>query len=205
VQVQFHRLFIVNKFFRNCFTVFLGFLFCSTLFCSSANTTRIIQQLHQEGIILHGNFTLKNGNLSPIYVDLRAIISTMDLLKTIAQTAANISVNVSYDRLCGVPYGAVPLATAVALETGKPLIMVRKEIKQHGLQKLIEGNYKQGDVILLVEDVITSGSSILETITQLEAHGLVVKNVLVILDRQEGGVERLQKLGYNVISILQLS
>jgi uridine monophosphate synthetase len=111
----------------------------------------------------------------------------------------------SYDRLCGVPYGAVPLATAVALENGKPLIMLRKEIKQHGLQKLVEGHYQQGDVVLLVEDVITSGSSILETVTQLEAHGLVVKDVVVILDRQEGGAERLQTLGYNVISIVQLS
>jgi uridine monophosphate synthetase len=110
------------------------------------------------------------------------------MIATALRSAAG---NVDYDRICGVPYGAVPIATTIALQTHEPLITVRKGIKEYGTQKMIGRIYNEGEKILLVEDVITTGSSILETVTTLETYGLVVEDIVVFLDREQGGVQRL--------------
>ena len=104
----------------------------------------------------------------------------------------------NFDVICGVPYAALPMATAMSLESYIPLIIKRKEAKEYGTKKLIEGIYKSGQNCLLVEDVITSGKSLIETISEVENEGLKVSDIVVVLDRQQGGKELLQEKGYKV-------
>jgi uridine monophosphate synthetase len=186
-------------------TLNAAFLLAVALNSNAFSNQTLMQKLYDHEIVKFGSFTLKSGAESSVYVDMRNAISSMDLLTTIATTIASTIENVAYDRICGVPYGAVPIATALALQTRKPLITMRKEIKQYGTQKIIEGTYNEGEKILLIEDVVTTGSSILETLEVLKAHGLVIEDIVVLLDREQGGVQRLQELGYTVHVVMTLS
>jgi uridine monophosphate synthetase len=161
----------------------------------------LILKLYEIGAIKFGEFTLKSGLKSPIYFDLRVTISYPEILESIAICLNDLADKDSYDVVCGVPYAAVPIATTFSLETSKPLIMCRKEAKEHGTKKMVEGVFNQGDRVLVIEDVVTTGSSILETITHLENGNLSVQDVVVILDRQQGAKEKLASQGYNLHSI----
>ena len=165
----------------------------------------LLPMLYEQDVVQFGSFVLKSGTTSSVYVDMRNAISSAVLLRMVAEALHNAVPNQTYDRICGVPYGAVPLATALALHKNMPLIMVRKEIKDHGTQKLVESRYTKGDRVLVVEDVVTTGSSILETIDTLEKHGLLVEGVVVFLDREQGGVDTIQKRGYRVHTVTTLS
>lgn len=148
--------------------------------------------------IKFGSFKLKNGDISPIYFNLRPIISVPELFKKISLMVCNKAQELSYDSVCGVPYAALPIATVVAYENEKPMIMRRKEVKDYGIPTSLEGLFKAGDICLVIEDVITKGDSILETIRLLEQAGLVVRDIIVFIDRKQGGVERITQLGYRV-------
>lgn len=148
--------------------------------------------------IKFGSFKLKDGDISPIYFNLRPIISVPSLFKKISLMVSGKAQELSYDTVCGVPYAALPIATVVAYENQKPMIMRRKEVKDYGIPTALEGLFKAGDTCLVVEDVITKGDSILETIAVLEQAGLVVNDIIVFIDRKQGGVERLTQLGYRV-------
>jgi uridine monophosphate synthetase len=152
-----------------------------------------------------GEYTLKSGNTSPYYVDMRMVFSFPAIFDHIQQRLAEISQTIVYDRIAAVPYGAIPFATALALAVHKPFIMVRKEAKAYGMQKLIEGMYVAGERVLLIEDVMTTGSSILETIKQIESQGLIVHDIIVLFDRQEGGKEKLKSQGYTIHSMIDVS
>lgn len=154
--------------------------------------------------IKFGNFTLKSGRQSPIYIDLRELVSYPNLLQNLAVLfQEKISNNI--DRVCGVPYAALPMATAISLHSNLPMLIKRKEAKSYGGKKIIEGKYNKGDKIILIEDVITSGISLEETIVELEAEGLVIEKILVVLNREQGGVEKLQQKGYNVEALFSMT
>jgi uridine monophosphate synthetase len=112
---------------------------------------------------------------------------------------------VEFDRLCGVPYAALPIATAVALEMDKPLIYPRMEAKAHGLGKEIEGAWQPGERVVVVEDLITSGGSTLRTVERLRAAGLVVEHAVVLIDREQGGAENLAAAGVTTHGVFTLS
>lgn len=164
----------------------------------------IIQKLNAIGAIKKGDFTLKSGKKSSIYLDMRCSFHDPELLKKIAQNFAQLIKDIHCDHICPVPYGAVPMATALALHINKSLIVPRKDIKDYGYQKAIEGVYSAGDSCILIEDVITTGGSILEAIEKLEKENISVAAIVVLVDRQEGGKERLEALGYKVLSVLTL-
>jgi len=156
-------------------------------------------------IIKFGKFTLKIGIESPFYVDLRPLASDPKILKKLAEHLLEIlPKDNKLDLICGVPYAALPMATVMSLLSGIPLIMKRKEAKGYGTKKLIEGIYKQGQSCLLVEDVITSGKSLLETIAEVEKEGLKVSDIVVVLDRQQGGKELLEQKGYRVHTLFTI-
>ena len=157
-------------------------------------------------IIKFGKFTLKSGIESPFYVDLRPLASDPKILKKLAEYLLEIlPKDNKLDLICGVPYAALPMATVMSLLSEIPLIMKRKEAKGYGTKKLIEGIYKQGQSCLLVEDVITSGKSLLETIAEVEKEGLKVSDIVVVLDRQQGGKELLEQKGYRVHTLFTIT
>jgi orotate phosphoribosyltransferase len=106
------------------------------------------------------------------------------------------------DRIAGVVLGSIPLAVALSLRTGTPYVMVRKEKKDHGTGKLIEGAMMQNDQVLVVEDVVTSAGSSAEAITILRDAGAKVSVALTVIDRQEGGKERLAEMGVELLALL---
>ena len=162
-------------------------------------------ECYKLGIIKFGRFTLKSGIESPFYVDLRPLASDPKILKNLANYLLDMLPLDNFDLICGVPYAALPMATAMSLESYIPLIMKRKEAKQHGTKKLIEGIFTKGQNCLLVEDVITSGKSLLETIPEIENEGITVSDIVVVLDRQQGGKELLESKGYRVHTLFTIS
>lgn len=108
-------------------------------------------------------------------------------------------------RICPVPYAALPIATALSLSHHKPMLFRRKEVKAHGTKKIIEGHFEKTNSCLVVDDLVTSGLSLLETIEPLEQSGLIVKDVLVFIDREQGGKEALQAKGYTLHSVVSVT
>lgn len=160
---------------------------------------------YELGIIKFGNFTLKSGIESPFYVDLRPLASSPQLLKTLANNLLDEVENTSFELICGVPYAALPMATTMSLASGIPLIIKRKENKGYGTKRMLEGVFQNGQNCLLVEDVITSGQSLLETIEEVEREGLIVTDIVVVLDREQGGIEKLKKKGYKVHTLFTIN
>lgn len=110
-----------------------------------------------------------------------------------------------FDIVCGVPYTALPIATTVSVKMDLPMVMRRKEAKDYGTKKLIEGSYKEGDNCLIIEDVVTSGSSILETVKDLNDAGIKCKDVVVILNREQGGANILKEHGIKMHALLSMT
>ena len=168
------------------------------------NPNTFLQALLDINCIRFGKFTLKNGSISPIYLDMRNLISYPSLMEDLAALMMpHISANI--DRICGVPYAALPMATVVSMKTQIPLLIKRKEAKSHGTKKIIEGEYKTGDRILLVEDVITSGASLIETIDELEKEGLIIEQIITLVDREQGGSDLLSSKSYALKSLFTIS
>ncbi|WP_185850488.1 orotidine-5'-phosphate decarboxylase [Blattabacterium cuenoti] len=161
-------------------------------------------KIYDLGIIKFGNFTLKSGIKSPIYIDFRPIASRPDLLIKLSDLLINETNFSDFELICGVPYAALPIATALSLRTNVPLIIKRKENKGYGTERMIEGIYKKGQNCFLIEDVITSGDSLLKTIIDLEKEGLIIKDIMSILDREQGGIENIKKRGYNIKTLFRI-
>ncbi|XP_028044000.1 uridine 5'-monophosphate synthase [Bombyx mandarina] len=152
-----------------------------------------------------GDFTTKTGIKTPAYFDLRVIVSYPDIMELTSNMLYDLAVKDSqFDHLCGVPYTALPIATLLSIQAKKPMLMRRKETKSYGTKKSIEGHFKKDDTCLIIEDVITSGSSILETVKDLKNEGLVTTEAAIILDREQGGRENLAKNGIHVKSLFTM-
>jgi uridine monophosphate synthetase len=161
--------------------------------------------LHELGAVKFGTFKLASGIESPIYVDLRLLVSRPSLLAQAAERYGALLAPLPCERICGVPYAALPIATAVALESNVPLIYPRKEIKEHGLGKEIEGAWQPGERVVIIEDLITSGGSTIATAERLRAAGLIVKDAIVLIDREQGGVANLAAAGITAHAVFTLT
>lgn len=161
--------------------------------------------LHALGAVKFGRFTLKSGALSPVYIDLRLLAGDPALLADAARAYAQVLRGLSFDRLAGIPLAGLPIATAVALEMGRPMVYPRPSVKQHGTGQTVEGPFVRGETAVVIDDLISSGLSKREAIAPLEAAGLKVKDVVVLIDRQGGGAEDLAGAGYRLHAVLTLS
>lgn len=110
-----------------------------------------------------------------------------------------------YEHLCGVPYTALPIATLLSVKAKTSMLMRRKEAKSYGTKKVIEGHYKQGDSCLIIEDVVTSGSSVLETVNDLRKEGLKAEKAIIILDREQGGKQNLSTNNVQMKSLFTMT
>jgi len=171
---------------------------------STGRYTNLIQQLHEVGCVQLGEFTLASGKQSPIYIDLRRVTANAGLLKLVAQAYADMLRPLSFDHVAGVPYAALPIGTAVALTMDRSLIYPRKEVKQYGLSRNIEGRFEAGDTVAVIEDLVTSGGSVIKAIEQLTEAGLIVRDVAVLIDREQGGTEAIQAKGYTLHAALTM-
>src|SRR5215216_146514 len=160
--------------------------------------------LLEAGCIKFGTFTLKSGLQSPIYIDLRQIISYPKLLEQIGAAYLPVLKELKFDRIAGLPYAAIPIATAVSLQGNYPMIYPRKEVKTYGTKAEIEGEYHAGETVVVIHDLATTGGSKFEAIEKLTAAGLVVKDVVVLVDRQSGAKESLAQAGYSLHAVLTI-
>ena len=166
--------------------------------------TELIESLYKIGAVKFGEFTLKSGQTSSIYLDLRQIVSYPAILRAVAKAMWEKVQDSSMDLVCGVPYTALPIATCLSLEHDIPMIMRRKEKKAYGTKQQIEGKYETGQSCLIIEDVITTGGSIIETAAELEEIGLKVQDLAILIDRQQGGRENLEQKNYRVHAVFTL-
>ncbi len=148
---------------------------------------RIMRGLVDTRCFKTGSFTLKSGKISPFYVDLRRVISDPLLLDAVASAYAKAAEGIAFDRIAGIPAAALPLATAVSLKMGKPMVWPRMPVKDHGTGVKVEGHFEPGETVLLLDDLITTGASKLEAIDILRGEGLVVKNLVVLIERGKQG------------------
>jgi uridine monophosphate synthetase len=165
---------------------------------------RLAQQLQRIGAIKFGDFTLKDRRRSPFYVDLRLLISDPAVLREVAHAMVEHTRGLRFDRLAGLPYAGLPIAVAMSLESGVPLIYPRKESKGYGTQRLIEGNYEAGERVLVVDDVVTSGGAKIEAIAPLRQAGLVAEDVLVLVDRSTDRGAALRAHGLTLHSVARI-
>ncbi len=164
----------------------------------------LLKSLIDIQVIKLGEFTLRSGEISPIYIDLRTLIAYPLLLRAVAQALWHCVKDIKPSLLCGVPYTALPLATCIALEQNLPMLMCRKEAKTYGTKKQVEGIFKPGENCLIIEDVITTGASVLKVADTLIHEGLQVTDIVVLVDRQQGGRETLIKAGYRLHAVFNL-
>lgn len=160
--------------------------------------------LHDVGCLQFGDFVLHSGAHSPVYVDLRRLVTYPGALAQVAQVYAELLEPLRFDRLAAIPYAALPIGTAVALQTGHPLIYPRREAKAYGTRRQVEGIYQSGERVVVLDDLISSGGSKLEAIAPLEVEGLEVKDVVVLIDREQGGREELAARGYRLHAAITL-
>jgi uridine monophosphate synthetase len=166
---------------------------------------RLINDMYAIQALRFGEFKLKSGALSPFYVDLRVIISYPAILQAIARRVLALLAPLTFQRVAGIPYAGLPIATAVSLAGSFPMIYARKEVKNHGTRRVIEGKFTAGETVVLIDDVITDGASKFEAAAPLLEAGLVVKDFAIFLDREQGGADRLSEKGYALHSALRIS
>jgi len=158
------------------------------------------EKLIECGAIKFGEFVLASGKKSKYYVDIKKASTKHEILELMGTMLAE---KVKGDLLAGVELGAVPLTAITAIKAKKDYLIIRKEKKGYGTSKLIEGDYKEGQEVDIIEDVVTTGGSVLRAIKLLRDAGLKVNRVICVVDREEGGKENLEKEGVELISLVK--
>lgn len=167
----------------------------------------LILKLHDVNAVKFGEYKLKSGMLTPIYIDLRVLVSYPVLMNQVSGLIYQRvqEEGLQFDSVCGVPYTALPLATIICSQNELPMLIRRKESKDYGTKRLVEGTFREGDTCLIIEDTVTTGSSILETAEVLYKEGLKVTDAIVLMDREQGGVEMLASEGIKLHPIISMA
>ncbi len=158
---------------------------------------QLCQILYKIGALKFGTFKLTSGKISPYYIDLRIIPSfpdafhkTCDLYGRLIKNSVGVE---NFKRIAGIPTAGIPFASVVAYNTGKSFLYTRPTQRKHGRERRVEGILISGDKVLLLDDLITSGKSLLKAASAIRAEGGVINDAVVLIDREEGGKEKLAK------------
>ena len=162
----------------------------------------LIEKLVECGAVKFGDFVLASGKRSKYYVDIKKASTKHEILELMGEMLAE---HIRGDLIAGVELGAVPLAAITAVKAKRDYLIIRKERKGYGTSKLIEGDFEPGRIVDIVEDVVTTGGSVLRAINILRENGLIVQRVICVVDREEGGKENLEKEGVELISLVKAS
>jgi uridine monophosphate synthetase len=169
-----------------------------------AGIAELAEALLPSGCVRFGQFRLKSGIVSPIYLDLRRLVSHPTALLVVARAYAGLLRGIRYDRLAGIPYAALPIATAIGLTLEQPLVYPRREAKDYGTRAVVEGEFEPGEVVVVIDDLATTGGTKIEAVRKLEAAGLVVRDIVVLIDREQGASGLLAEAGYRLHAVARL-
>ena len=165
--------------------------------------------LHKIGALKFGTFKLASGKISPYYIDLRIVPSFPDAFrKTCDLYAELISTTVgteNFDRIAGVPTAGIAFASVIAYNFKKPFMYTRPRVKTHGRERRVEGILMPGNRVLVIDDVITTGKSLVQAVTAIRAEGGVVSDAAVLVNREEGGKENLAEHNVKLHYLLDAS
>lgn len=169
----------------------------------------ICKILNKIGALQFGVFKLTSGKISPYYIDIRIVPSFPDAFQEIRDFYVNfikeeIGVK-NFERVAGIPVAGIPFASLIAYNLRKPFLYIRKGVRLHGRQRRIEGVLAPGDRVLLIDDLITTGLSLVKASKAIMAEGGVVSDAVVLLDREEGGREKLEENGIELHALLNMS
>ncbi len=171
--------------------------------------TKLCRILTKIGALKFGTFKLTSGKISPYYIDLRIVPSFPDAFQRICDLYLNlIKTNLetdSFERIAGVPTAGIPFAAIVAYQLNKPFLYVRQHTRLHGRERKIEGLIMPGDRVLLIDDLLTTGKSLIKAVEAIRAEGGVVTETVVLMDREEGGKENLRKQKVTLHYLLKVS
>lgn len=167
----------------------------------------LLNSIYEARCIKFGEYKLKSGIMSPVYVDFRGLVSHPDTLGLVGINLGRAAKDIEFDKIAGIPYTGIPLGVAMALlDCNQPrMIYPRKEVKEHGTAKKIEGEFEPGERVLVIDDVITDGASKIDAIEPLKEAGLTVTDILVVLDREQGGDKIMARAGYKLHSVFKLT
>ncbi|MGL5131152.1 MAG: bifunctional orotidine-5'-phosphate decarboxylase/orotate phosphoribosyltransferase [Planktothrix sp.] len=165
----------------------------------------LILQLYDIGCIIFGDHVQSSGETFPYYIDLRRIISTPQIFHQIVGAYGDILETLSFDRIAGIPYGSLPTATGLSLRLQRPMIFPRKEVKAYGAGRLIEGHFQPGETIVVVDDILITGNSVIKGAEKLKSAGLKVNDIVVLIDHEGGVKQRLKDNNYQAHAVLTLS
>jgi uridine monophosphate synthetase len=161
--------------------------------------------LYDIGAISLGEFRLHSGQISPIYIDLRLLPSFPQALRQAAAAYRSVLENLQFDIVTTAPLAGLPIGTAISLDMNIPLVYPRQTVKEYGSGKLVEGKWDMGQTAVVIDDVTTSGDSILRTIRAVEQVGLRVTDAVLLIDREQGGAENIRAAGYNFHAVITLT
>ena len=176
---------------------------------SETKKVELAKILHKIDALKFGVFKLTSGKVSPYYIDLRIVPSFPDAFRQICDFyGESITSQVgfkNFDRIAGVPIAGIPFASQIAYNLKKPFLYARKGVRLHGRQRRVEGILVSGDSVLLVDDLVTTGLTLKKAAKAVTAEGGIVKEAVALLDREEGGKEKLAKNGIQLHALLKIS